>query len=231
LFAIPRTACFGIAQTPHNLKQRLDVRFVRHALIEEAAEPGSKGAARGPKMHTARKDIAIRAFEELGIAGRNRMLAVYWLSLWDGDSLPSRAQFQPGAVRDLLPGIGIFLVRPGVSAHCRLAGTAITRALGRDLTGRNWQDYTPQPEWKLRLERNSAIATGSVGIGIRSGEDALGHPERVVELQLPFADRAEDGTHQILFHLDWRAPQFAPRPAPTPEGPRVADAFHAVALS
>ncbi len=182
-------------------------------------------------MHTANKDLAIRAFEELGLTGRNHTLALYWLSLWNDDRLPTRAQLEPGRMRDLLPGIGIFQIRPGISAHCRLAGTAITRALGRDLTGRNWQEYTPQADWKLRLDRNSTIAMGSIGIGIRHGSDAQGRPERIVELQLPFADMAEDGTRQILFHLDWRAPEFTPKPQPVPEGARIADAFHAVALN
>jgi hypothetical protein len=182
-------------------------------------------------MHTARKDLAIQAFERLGLTGANRRLAVYWLSLWNGDRMPSRAQFQPGAVRDLLPGIGIFAVKPGIATHCRLAGTELTRAIGRDLTGLNWQAYTPPDEWKLRLDRNSQIAKGSVGIGIRFDCNAEGELDRVVELQLPFADEAEDGTRQILFHLDWRAPRLAARPAPPPEGPRIADQFLAVPLN
>jgi hypothetical protein len=182
-------------------------------------------------MHTARKDHAVQAFEGLDLTGRNRRLAVYWLSLWDGGRMPARTQFQPSAVRDLLPGIGIFAVRPGISTHCRLAGTEIARAIGRDLTGRSWQDYTPQDEWKLRLERNSAIATGSVGIGVRYARDPYGELERTVELQQPFGDLAEDGTRQILFHLDWRAPRLSATPKPAPEGPRIADQFLAVPLA
>ena len=182
-------------------------------------------------MHTGRKDLAIQAFERLGLTGANRRLAVYWLSLWDGDQMPTRAQFQPGAVRDLLPGIGIFAVNPGVSTHCRLAGTELTRAIGRDLTGLSWQAYTPPDEWKLRLDRNSEIAKGSVGIGIRFTQDRNGETERAIELQLPFADVAEDGTRQILFHLDWRAPRLSARPPPAAQGPRIADQFLAVPLN
>jgi hypothetical protein len=182
-------------------------------------------------MHTARKDLAIRAFDELGLTGRNRRLAVYWLSLWDGDRMPTRAQFQPGAVRALLPSIGIFSVNPGVSAHCRLAGTELTRAIGHDLTGRSWQDYTPPEEWKQRLERNSAIATGGIGIGVRFIRDSHGELERLTELQLPFADTAEDGTRQILFHLDWRVPRLAERPIPAREGLSIADEFYVVPLN
>ena len=49
-------------------------------------------------MHTARKDLTMQAFDRLGLTGRNRRLAIYWLSPWDGDRMPARAQFQPAAV-------------------------------------------------------------------------------------------------------------------------------------
>jgi hypothetical protein len=182
-------------------------------------------------MHTARKDLAMQVFDRLGLTSRNRRLAIYWLSLWDGDRMPVRAQFQPAAVRALLPSIGIFAVNPGIGTHCRLAGTGLTRAIGRDLTGLSWKDYTPPDERKLRLDRNSAIATGSVGIGVRYTHDSRGELERVVELQLPFADMAEDGTRQILFHLDWRDPRLSDSPTPAPEGPCIAEQFLAVPLN
>jgi hypothetical protein len=41
---------------------------------------------------------------------------------------------------------------------------------------------------------------------------------------------AEDGTRQILFHLDWRAPKLSAIPKPNPEGPHIADQFFAVPL-
>jgi hypothetical protein len=179
-------------------------------------------------MQQANRDAAIAAFETLGIEGRNHALAVYWLSLWRGDRMPVRADFNPAKVGALLPGIGLFSVKPGVHSACRLAGTAIAQATGRELTGLDWRDYTPKNEWQLRLERNSAIALGQVGIGIRSSERADGQTERFVELQLPFADEAEDGTRQLLFHLDWRASGYNPRAAS--DAPRVADAFHAISL-
>jgi hypothetical protein len=181
-------------------------------------------------MQRANRDAAIAAFEALGIEGRNRSLAAYWLSLWPGDQLPRRADFNPARVAKLLPGIGIFSVTPGVQSACRLLGTAIVRAAGRDFTGLDWRAYTPRDEWQLRLDRNSTIAQGHVGIGTRSVIGATGQPERSVELQLPFADEAEDGTRQILFHLDWREPDFSIRAAP--DGvPAVANTFQAISLT
>lgn len=179
----------------------------------------------------ANRTAAIEALEALGIEGRNRILAHYWLSLWKGDRMPMRADFNPAKVAALLPNIGLFSIHPGVGSFCRLSGTGLSRAIGRDLTGLDWRQYTPAAERQLRLERNSAIALGQVGIGIRYATDPLGRTEKVVELQLPFADIAEDGARQILFHLDWRAPDDRPQAAAAGEvRPRVADSFHAIAL-
>jgi hypothetical protein len=180
-------------------------------------------------MQRTNRDAAIRAFETLRIEGRNHALAAYWLSLWRGDQMPMRADFNPAKVGALLPGIGLFSVKPGVHAACRLAGTAIAQATARELTGLEWRQYTPKDEWRLRLERNSAIALGQVGIGIRSNRTVDGGDGQTIELQLPFADEAEDGTRQILFHLDWRAPNYRPRPEVG--APQVADVFHAISLT
>ncbi len=182
-------------------------------------------------MQRASRDAAIAAFEAFRIEGRNHALAAYWLSLWRGDRMPSRADFNPARVSKLLPGIGLFSINPGVSSTCRLAGTAIAHATGRDLTGLDWRQYTAKHEWQRRLERNSAIALGQVGIGIRDSKRTDGQTERFVELQLPFADEAEDGTRQILFHLDWRAPDFHLRAASETTTPKIADTFQAISLA
>lgn len=182
-------------------------------------------------MRRANRDAAIAAFETLGIEGRNHALAAYWLSLWRGDQMPSRADFNPAKVSGLLAGIGLFSVKPGVISACRLAGTAIARAVGRELTGLDWRQYTAKEEWQRRLDRNSAIALGQVGIGIRTSKRGDGRMEQFSELQLPFADEAEDGTRQILFHLDWRAPVFHLREASETSTPKIADIFHAIPLT
>jgi hypothetical protein len=182
-------------------------------------------------MPLARREAAINALKTLSIGGRNRVLADYWLSLWAEDKPPVRAAFNPARIRTLLPGIGLFSVKPGVSAACRLAGTAIGQSLGRDLTSLDWRAYTPKEQWAERLARNSAIAEGQIGIGVRSRDNAQGERRVSVELQLPFADEMEDGARQILFHLDWRAPDFAPmEPGDSSVEVQVADAFHAIAL-
>ena len=167
---------------------------------------------------------AARAFARLALTDSNRKLADYWLSLWTGGNLPQRAQLSPARIKELLPGIGIFEVRAGESSRCRLAGTAIQRALGREIAGADWRSYTPAGQQGERLLRNSAIANGAVGIGIRAG--ASGSTQ---ELQLPFADETEDGARLILFHLDWR-PRDTLNSGRTVLNIPVADQFHVIPL-
>ena len=116
-------------------------------------------------------------------------------------------------------------MRPGESARCRLSGTAIQYALGREIAGLDWRQYTPKDQWQSRLARNSRIAQGGVGIGLRHGPRGV-----TQELQLPFADEAEDGARLILFHLDWRPEDLLNEPraiAPV----KIADEFHVFALT
>lgn len=178
-------------------------------------------------MAITKRDLAVDALSKLPLSLMNKRLAQYWLSLWRGDELPLRADFSPSQVRALLPGIGIFEVRPNESARCRLAGTIIGRAVGRELTGCDWRSYTEKALWGERLRRNTEIATGSVGVGIRHAPHPDG-PRVTQELQLPFADEAEDGARLLLFHLDWRPGPEDSRPERKPIN--VADEFYVIPL-
>jgi len=176
-------------------------------------------------MTGMKREAALAAFERLSLSITNEKLAHYWLSLWSGDAPPKRSQLSPSRMKDLLPGIGIFEIRPGESSRCRLSGTAIQRALGREIAGLDWRQYTPKDQWHSRLARNSQIAEGGIGVGLRRTASGL-----TQELQLPFADETEDGARLILFHLDWRPEDTLHEPreiAPV----RIADEFHVFSLS
>ena len=176
-------------------------------------------------MTAMRRDVALAAFERFSLSATNEKLARCWLSLWSGDTPPKRSQLSPSRMKDLLPGIGIFEVRPGESSRCRLSGTAIQRALGREIAGLEWRQYTPVDQWHSRLARNSQIAEGAIGIGVRRSVSGV-----TQELQLPFADETEDGARLILFHLDWRPEDTLHEPreiAPV----RIADEFHVFSLA
>jgi hypothetical protein len=179
-------------------------------------------------MKGTTRERAVDAFAKLPLSVANEKLARYWLSLWEGDTLPRRADFSPGRVREHLPGLAIFEVRAGESVRCRLAGTMLHRAVGRELTGCDWRDYTAKDQWAERLERNTVIAQGAVGVGIR--HSAMPEGLRITqELQLPFADKAEDGARLLLMHLDWR-PGTSGHKAQGSVPIKIADEFHTIRL-
>lgn len=173
-----------------------------------------------PKFDYARASLALEATP---LGPLNRKLAQYWLSLWDGNSLPSRSAFNPARVRDLLPGIVILAVRPGEAIQCRLAGSAIQMGLGQDITGKDWLAMTPADQRKTRMERVSTLCAGAASRNIRSGFTWGGSAVTAEELQLPFADAAEDGTRLLLSHTGWRSGTFDRR------NPQVRDAHHVAA--
>ena len=172
----------------------------------------------GLLIHRFDHRLAQEILEDLPLAPENRRLADYWLSLWQGDALPRRSQFSPSAVRDLLPGIMIHEVQPGLRVSIRLCGTAINQAFGRDLTGCDLIAISPDETRAVRLARHSEIAQGAIGFGLRRGLSRLGVEAVSEELHLPFGDITPDGARMILFHSNWRARD--PQPT-TPEVPDV----------
>jgi hypothetical protein len=176
------------------------------------------------------RDAAIAAFSKLDLSGANLQLAQYWLSLWEEDAIPLRSAFNPAKIKTLLPGIGIFEVRPGESVRCRIAGGNIAQSISREISGQDWREYTPKEHWAARLERNTAIAMGAIGIGIRHGVADAGRM-RSIELQLPFGDVAEDGARLMLFHLDWRPGAYTSYRPQSGRTAAIADEFVCIPLT
>ena len=78
------------------------------------------------------------------VEARTRALAAYWFSLPKIDLIPHRDTFMPEHVPRLLPNIGIHEIVSPTYVRMRLAGTAIERAYGQVLTGRNYLDFVEQ---------------------------------------------------------------------------------------
>jgi len=176
------------------------------------------------------RQIAERVLASWSLAVGNRRLADYWLSLWEGDELPQRRRFAPAAVRDLLAGIMIQEVKPGVRMTVRLCGTAINQAFGRDLTGCDLIALSPPAVRAERLARNSRIAEGAIGLATRRGETRMGRPVASQEIHLPFADITEDGARLILLHSSWRPKSAEPGVAEVEDVLRLAEEFQIVPL-
>jgi hypothetical protein len=82
----------------------------------------------------------------------NRRLVEAWLR-WRGDRLlPSRADVELRDISGGLAHIGIAEVLPD-NVLLRIAGTALNRIYGADLTGRTVRDFTAPADWPLRFWR------------------------------------------------------------------------------
>lgn len=178
------------------------------------------------------RSAARAAVENLCLSGPNRVLADYWLSLWRGDSAPGRGAFDPARVRELLPGIAIFEVRPGESIHCRLAGAAYKFRFGFEMAGIDWMGATPSSQRAVRMERNSQIVAGAISAGTRSDPDRDEAERWFSDVQLPFAGVGEDGARTYLHHSDWRPKADEHRLKRVRSGgPAVADTFRAIPIA
>lgn len=134
-------------------------------------------------------------------------------------------------MRDLLPGVMIQEITPGVSMIVRLSGTAINAAFGRDLTGWDLIAMSPDGARTERLARNSDVAKGAIALGVRRRTTRLGHETESQEIQLPFGDVTADGARQILFHTSWRPENAQPGVAEVGDVLRLAESFDTVSLS
>jgi hypothetical protein len=154
------------------------------------------------------KDAATRCFDENRLSKDGNDVARYWLSLWRGDQLPRRADFEPKKIAPHLRALAIFDVVPDKSVFCRLQGSGLAEALGRDITGQDWLALTKPEDRAVRLQRWSDVARGAIGRGLRQGMRESGEPQFSEEIMLPFGE--VNGAHQVLFHVSWRQTAYDP---------------------
>lgn len=119
-----------------------------------------------------------------------RELLDYWQGLPHGDAFPGRADIVPSRIKQILPFLMLVdAVGPPPRFRWRLLGTAITQVMGRDNTGR-WFDelYTPEvlarmiEIYSLAIERRCPVRyTGTFDL---AGKDHISFES----LHLPLAD-------------------------------------------
>jgi hypothetical protein len=173
---------------------------------------------------------AAAALDNLSFGPENLRLARYWLSLWNGDALPLRAAFDPKKAQAHLPGLAIFEVKPDESVRCRLFGSALVTAIGKDITGCDWLAMTKEDQRATRLFRYSSVARGAIARCIRRGIDRSGETILTEEIMLPFGDIAEDGTRLVLYHANWRPVVFERGTAELSEIDGIAAEFQSAPL-
>jgi hypothetical protein len=123
-------------------------------------------------------------------------LADYWTSLCPPDRLPLRSDIDPAAIQPLLPYIYILELKTDDTVFVRLAGTALRRLYGREMTGMNMLDLVPPAHRAARLRRTLQAASHPCGMCyIRSHRYASGAVDEVESMFLPLTvDPATDGT-------------------------------------
>ncbi|HSC61650.1 MAG TPA: PAS domain-containing protein [Rhizomicrobium sp.] len=156
------------------------------------------------------KQIAVRCFEENPPSVDGKPVVDYWLSLWRGDALPSRADFSPKVVVKALPAVAIFDVVPDKSVSCRLMGSTLTQAIGQDPKGQDWLSLTRPEDRPTRLQRWSDTARGAIGRGLRLGFRESGAKQYSEELLLPFAASEDSDVHQVFYHISWKQSAYDP---------------------
>jgi hypothetical protein len=174
---------------------------------------------------------ALAAFESFGLHGTNAALAIYWLSLWDGNRPPQRSAFNPMQVRELLPAIAITQMSANDEAVCRLSGSHIDQAIGRPLLGVKVIDLVDGRQRPVRRARLKAIVDGGVSLSRVRYDSASGDDAYAEVIQLPFHGVMEDGSRQFLSHMDWRPSMSRPNSPGRAEYAGMPDEFYAIALA
>src|SRR5947207_12723223 len=110
---------------------------------------------------------AKQAIDLLAPAGANREVAKYWLSLWQGERGPGRANFRLKDLESNSPAAAVFAINESKSIICEEAGALFRIGLGTDLTEQDLLNLTPPEQRRTRLERATEIVDGSILFGER----------------------------------------------------------------
>lgn len=113
--------------------------------------------------------MAAQMGREVGAARAHEELFAYWAGLRHNGKLPGRRDIQPDAFKRLLPTISLIDVGEA-EYRLRLAGTALYRVYGREITGRtvgevynaSAADYWRSELGKIVVDRRPAVGVHSL---------------------------------------------------------------------
>ncbi len=151
--------------------------------------PTCNGAARQASL--ARMDLR---------AEHTRELLKHWLHIAGDAVVPWKSSLDPSAIKASLPYLLIYEMHNRTDIRYRLFGTALYRAFGKDLTGRNYLDYVGPDRREATSERLFTVTGQPCGLYSRivgpAGSGVLGLYESV---GLPL--RAPDGSIRFSVHI------------------------------
>jgi hypothetical protein len=142
-----------------------------------------------------------------GFSPAARDFFAYWDGLSKHDFVPRRDDFDPVAVKQLLPDIAILQYRfadpPAVVF--RLAGTSHVARWGRELTGLNYLDFVPLARRPLAWARQRLIVEHPCGThSYRIETFESGRQVRLESVALPL--RSRDGRADLMIVFSREAP-------------------------
>lgn len=123
----------------------------------------------------------------------------YWLSVRQEQIMPDRENFDPTAIKPVLPHVVIHeLINPKM-IRLRLAGTAVVQDYGHEITGMNYLDFVqpdrrPKASEAIFLVRNHPAG---MSVSLHSYSDEGNHMVRQ-SIALPVGD-AKQGRKFVYF--------------------------------
>jgi hypothetical protein len=146
------------------------------------------------------------AVDLMGLAPRSLRFVEQWLNTWNGPQLPAADAFPGDGLEDLKPLILITLLTPGVGASVTYVGETLTRAVGADLTGRDWLSLAPPELRGERTRRAHAIGAGAI---LRTTREVMLNsqlPYFFETISVPLSPDA-DGRVPLVHFADWAPPE------------------------
>ena len=103
----------------------------------------SRQACAGPLPHAFQSPLPAAVPNAVGwplATNPARALADYYLAARGGNAMLGRADFNPAALKSILPRVFLLELRSEQELYIRLGGTCLASRAGRDLTGLDWLD-------------------------------------------------------------------------------------------
>lgn len=130
---------------------------------------------------------------------QQRALYEHWRRLAGVRPLPSRASFHPAQVPELLPHLSLLELRPPPHVfHVRLAGSALPRWYGCDITGATLQDApweSSRDYWRHIIATIAAERRPMAGVWRDAGDHPRAH---LVQFWLRLPLQGDDGGLMLL---------------------------------
>ncbi len=128
--------------------------------------------------------------------------AGYWRSLPVTDAIPRQSDFDPAAIRRLLPGIAIYEYRNENEFVCRLMGTGLVDVFGQDITDQNVLDMWGESDRDIASVMFRKMLEKPCGMVARTlGRTASGASIRSISAGFPLRDK-NDIPNRLIFQTN-----------------------------